>query len=48
MDTHCPSRFEVSRAFAKAHARVVMINRKEEQGDEAIRKIKGVSSSLRA
>lgn len=32
--------YEVSRAFAKAGARVIMVNRKEEQGDEAISKIK--------
>ncbi|CDZ96748.1 short-chain dehydrogenase [Phaffia rhodozyma] len=32
--------YEVSRAFAKAGARTIMINRKEEQGDEAIAKIK--------
>ncbi|EON63159.1 hypothetical protein W97_02386 [Coniosporium apollinis CBS 100218] len=32
--------FEVSRAFALAGARVIMVNRKEEQGDDAINKIK--------
>jgi len=32
--------YEISRAFAKVGARVIMINRKEEQGDEAIEKIK--------
>jgi len=32
--------YEVSRSFALAHARVIMINRKEEQGSEAIQKIK--------
>ncbi|MCJ1259801.1 hypothetical protein MMC24_007640 [Lignoscripta atroalba] len=32
--------FEVSRSFALAKARVIMINRKEEQGQEAIDKIK--------
>ncbi|KAL7411150.1 putative short-chain dehydrogenase TIC 32, chloroplastic [Mrakia frigida] len=32
--------YEVSRAFAKAGAKVIMVNRKEEQGDEAIAKIK--------
>lgn len=33
-------RFEISRSFALANARVIMINRKEEQGQEAIDKIK--------
>ncbi|KAK3685241.1 hypothetical protein B0T22DRAFT_517208 [Podospora appendiculata] len=32
--------FEVSRALAHAGCRVIMVNRKEEQGDEAIKKIK--------
>lgn len=32
--------FEISRAFALNHARVIMVNRKEEQGTEAIAKIK--------
>jgi len=32
--------FEISRAFALHKARVIMINRKEEQGSEAIQKIK--------
>ena len=32
--------FQISRQFAQAKAKVVMINRKEEQGDEAIKQIK--------
>lgn len=32
--------YEISRAFVLHNARVIMINRKEEQGDEAIKKIK--------
>jgi len=32
--------FEISRAFVLNGARVIMVNRKEEQGDEAIKKIK--------
>jgi NAD(P)-dependent dehydrogenase (short-subunit alcohol dehydrogenase family) len=32
--------FEISRAFAHEHARVIMINRKKEQGDKAIKQIK--------
>ncbi|KAF2747397.1 putative short-chain dehydrogenase TIC 32, chloroplastic [Sporormia fimetaria CBS 119925] len=32
--------FEVARAFVKVGARVIMVNRKEEQGDEAIKQIK--------
>jgi len=32
--------YEISRTLALAHARVIMVNRKEEQGDEAISKIK--------
>lgn len=33
-------RYEVSRAFVLNKARVIMINRKEDQGQEAIQKIK--------
>jgi NAD(P)-dependent dehydrogenase (short-subunit alcohol dehydrogenase family) len=33
-------RYEVARSFIKAGARVILVNRKEEQGDEAIRKLK--------
>lgn len=32
--------YEVARAFVKVGARVIMVNRKEEQGDDAIQKIK--------
>lgn len=32
--------FQISRQFAQAKARVIMVNRKEEQGDEAIKQIK--------
>jgi len=35
-----PNRYEISRNFALAKARVIMVNRKEEQGQEAIDKIK--------
>lgn len=40
--TDCmPSRrYEVARSFIKAGARVILVNRKEEQGDEAIKKLK--------
>ncbi len=38
-DEVCNS-FEISRNFASAKARVIMVNRKEEQGQEAIDKIK--------
>ena len=33
-------RYEVAKAFASANAKVIMVNRKEEQGTEAISKIK--------
>jgi len=32
--------YEIARAFVQNHARVIMVNRKEEQGNEAIAKIK--------
>jgi len=32
--------FEVAKTFVQYGARVIMVNRKEEQGDEAIKKIK--------
>lgn len=32
--------FQISRQFAAAKAKVIMVNRKEEQGDEAIKQIK--------
>jgi NAD(P)-dependent dehydrogenase (short-subunit alcohol dehydrogenase family) len=32
--------FEIARAFVKVGARVIMVNRKEEQGEDAIKKIK--------
>lgn len=32
--------FEIARAFVQNGARVIMVNRKEEQGSEAIKKIK--------
>ncbi|EHY59077.1 hypothetical protein HRR83_001654 [Exophiala dermatitidis] len=32
--------FQISRQFAQAKAKVIMVNRKEEQGDEAIKQIK--------
>jgi len=32
--------FEIAKAFVQNGARVIMVNRKEEQGDEAIKKIK--------
>jgi len=32
--------YEIARAFVKVGARVIMVNRKEEQGDDAIQKIK--------
>ena len=32
--------FEIARAFVKEGARVIMVNRKEEQGSDAITKIK--------
>lgn len=35
-----PFRYEISRAFALNGARVIMVNRKEEQGEAAIDKIK--------
>jgi NAD(P)-dependent dehydrogenase (short-subunit alcohol dehydrogenase family) len=38
------SSFEISRLFALAKARVIMINRKEDQGKEAIEKIKAESN----
>lgn len=34
------SSYEISRAFVQNGARVIMVNRKEDQGDEAIKKIK--------
>lgn len=45
MDT-CLSfcRYEISRALALAKARVIMVNRKEDQGDEAVSKIKKESN----
>src|ERR1700760_88913 len=33
-------RFEISRHFAQAKAKVIMINRKEDQGNEAIEQIR--------
>jgi NAD(P)-dependent dehydrogenase (short-subunit alcohol dehydrogenase family) len=32
--------FQISRQFAQAKAKVIMVNRKEDQGDEAIKQIK--------
>lgn len=32
--------YEIARAFVQNGARVIMVNRKEEQGDDAIKKIK--------
>lgn len=39
-DLHSYARYEISRHFALAKARVIMINRKEEHGHEAMEKIK--------
>lgn len=33
-------RFQISRQFAQVGAKVIMVNRKEEQGDEAIKQIR--------
>ena len=40
MSTNCPDRYEVSRALALAGVKVIMVNRKEEQGTEAIDAVK--------
>lgn len=37
-DTTCS--FEIAKAFIQNGARVIMVNRKEDQGDDAIKKIK--------